>query len=105
MAFIQNFAPNWKNIQFTLPDGNWNQVTTFPGFTDATRFQAATLRSVATGGVTDGSAFQFSLNQTVAPTVGKLVSGSGQTETIPGAARSLWVKGTSGDILNIEIYW
>lgn len=103
-SMIFNHAPNWKPIRLTM-DGNWQLVTGFPGLDPGARYQNATVRSAATGGVTDGSPFQFAMNQFVAPSTGKLVSGSGQTETLPGGGWNMYVKGTNTDVLIIEMWY
>lgn len=101
---IFNHAPNQKIVRLTL-DGTFQLVTGFPGLDAGMRFLYATVRSVAAGNVTDGSPFQFSINQASAPTTGKLVSGAGQTETIAGGAWNMYAKGTNTDVLVVEIFY
>lgn len=101
---VFNHAPNHKTVSFTL-DGTWQLVTGFPGLDAGMRYQSATVRTAAVGGASDGSAFQFVLNRSTAPSQGKLVSGSGQTETLPGGAWNMYAKGANTDVLLIEIYY
>lgn len=102
---VNQHLPNSKIIRLTL-DGTWQLVTGFPGLDPGMRYGAAEVRTAATGNVTDGSPFQYSLNQASAPTTGKLVSGSGQTEVLPGGgAWNMYAKGTNTDILIIELWY
>lgn len=101
---ITNYAPNQRSISFTL-DGTWQLVTGFPGLDAGMRYQSATVRTVDSTAVANGSGFTFRLNLASAPTTGKFVSGSGQTEVLPGGGVNMWVKGTSTDILQIEVYY
>ena len=110
VSMPQSHAPNSTVINFTPGDNTaWHLVTGFPGLPPGARYVAATVRSVATGGATDGSPFQVLYNQAAQPangTAGKLISGSGQTETLPGALYNLYVKASvATDIIQVEVFF
>jgi hypothetical protein len=103
-VLIRDHAPNQVICTVTLADAHYNLVPNFP----PTRYYAkAVIRSIATGGG-DGASFQFLTNQASAPadgTKGKMVSATGQNEQLPGGAHNCWVKGTSTDVIEIEVWW
>jgi hypothetical protein len=74
---------------------------------DAGNFSEVSVRSIATGGTSDGSAFEVEINKASAPTNGAFCSGSGQTIVNPdGPVWNLWAKmSVSTDILNIRMRW
>jgi len=108
--YIGTLLPNYKLISFTPGDAtHWYKVTGFPGLDPGMAYGSATIRSVAAGSLADGSPFQMLFNRSSVPadaTVGKLVSGSGQTETMPGGLANCYVKLTAAtDLIEIEVFY
>ena len=124
---VSTYFPNQRVFTVSPASTNWTQVTSanctyagpgsvavasnFPGLDAGGRVGSAVIRSAdASTGVADGSAFQFLISPVSSPGAsqrGKLVSGSGQTETLPGGLyASFWVKMSSAtDVLEIEMWF
>lgn len=106
MQTTMNHAPNQLVARVAPGDTTtWTQLAfTPPGLISEGRIRS---RSAAQA---DGSGFEFLLNQASAPagaTKGKRVSGSGQTEIIPGGFWNVWVRTTDAatDIVELEMFY
>lgn len=128
MPDIMKYRPNRVRMQFSTNDTGWNLLatdgtgystyaallaagkTTYPGsVTDfPTGIPLMIARSVAAGGVTDGSPFQILTNSLATPTAeDDLVSGSGQTIVYEDdSIKQVWVKKSAGtDIIILSGYF
>lgn len=124
MGFVENYRPNRLAIQDSQNDTNWHILATdgtayttlalllaagkspFPSL-DPGVYCHPVLKSLASGGTTDGSPFHFAWNKLTAPTdaTSMEVSGNGQTWELPGMILNLlWLeKSVGSDLINVMV--
>lgn len=122
--FVTSYKPNSAALNCTVGSTSWRVISsdgnayaslaalaaankTPYAAQEAGNFAEVSVRSIATGGTTDGSGFEVEVNKSAAPTNGTFCSGSGQTIVNPdGPIWNLWVKMSSAtDILNMRMRW
>lgn len=96
--------PNRVFVNHAPGNTNWNQVSV-PSQVPAQAFAGVLMKSRATGGTSDGSAFLANWDAASAPSDGLLISGSGQTLDLQ-YNHNLWLKLTAAtDSVNLLFYW